>query len=82
MIQFDKTYRFSNDFGEFAIKAYTEEHPSDYGNGTLLRFDVESEPKAYGRYRSFDIRYEHVHDADGVEEIVKRIIESDYGVMV
>ena len=80
MIEYREFFRFTNDVGEFFIDAHTQEHPSGYGNGTLLRFDVISNPRGYGRDRLFDIRYEPVADKFDVRRLVHHILKSDYGV--
>lgn len=83
MIQFNKTYRFTNDLGEFAINAKTVEHPSGYGNGMLLCFAPVEYPKGmcvYDLCRSFDVRYERIASADDIHRMVMGQLEHDYGV--
>lgn len=83
MIQFNKTYRFTNDLGEFAVNAKTVEHPNDYGNGMLLCFAPVEHPSgvcAYDLCRSFDIRYERVESPDDIHRMVIGQLENDYGV--
>ena len=77
MIHYDETFEFDNSVGHFKIHAYTEEHPSGYGNGTLLRFDVDSDFPV-PRHQSFDVRYER----DDMATLARRVIKADYGVEV
>ena len=82
MIEYRKIIRFTNDVGEFEITAYTSEHPSAYGNGTMLRIDVVSTPPIYSCKRMFDIRYEDIADANDVDKAVRELIRRDYGVEI
>lgn len=75
MIKYDKQFRFTNDVGDFIIHAYTQEHPSGYGNSTLLVFDIDSDYPCE-RQRLFDVRY---IDCE-IDFAVKRILADDYGV--
>ena len=75
MIEYSETFEFENDFGKFKVEAYTQEHPSKYGNGTLLRFDVESDYPV-PRHRLFDIRYEQ----EDVAKIARLLIKQEFGV--
>lgn len=74
MIEYEETFRFANDIADFTINAHTEEHPSAYGNGTLLVFDVESDYPCERR-RIFDVRYE----GSDMAAISRYVIRNDYG---
>ena len=77
MIDYKEHFEFTNDVGSFAIDAYTVEHPSGYGNGSLLCMDVECDLPVERR-RLFDVRYE----GDDMAAIARHIMLSDYGVSV
>ena len=75
MVDYREHFEFENEVGTFEIEAYTVEHPSDYGNGTLLRFDIESD-YPIPRYSLFDVRYEH----EDMATLARRIIKENFGV--
>lgn len=75
MIEYSETFEFENELGRFKIDAYTQEHPSQYGNSTLLRFDIESDYPV-PHHRLFDIRYEH----EAMEKIARLLIKQEFGV--
>lgn len=77
MIEYAETFEFENECGKFKVNAHTEEHPSGYGNGTLLCFDIESEFPVERR-RLFDIRYER----EDVAKIARLLIKQEFGVEV
>lgn len=80
MIDYLRLYQFENDLAKFSLLAETFEHPTDYGNGTLLVMDTKSDPKGFSSRNSYDIRYEPVSTADDVDDIVLDLIENNYGV--
>ena len=80
MINYKEQFTFSNDVAKFNIKAYTKEHPSGYGNCTLLVFDVLSEPMIYSQNHLFDIRYERVGNERQMGELARKLISQYYGV--
>lgn len=77
MIEYSETFEFENELGRFKVDVYTQEHPSGYGNGTLLRLDVESDYPVE-RHHLFDIRYEK----EDVAELARRVIKYKFGVNV
>ena len=77
MIEYSETFEFENELGKFKVNAYTQEHPSNYGNGMLLRFDIESDYPVE-RHRLFDIRYEQ----DDVAKIARQLIKQEFGIEV
>ena len=81
MIEYNEIFEFDNSVGHFAIRAYTEEHPSGYGNGTLLRMDIESDFPCE-RYMSYDARYAPISSVENVRSIAKNIIREEFGVEV
>ena len=82
MIEYREHFTFSNELAMFDIEAYTQEHPSSYGNGTLLCFDVLSIPREYGYNHIYDVRYTDVWDNAGMARLARRQIYEDYGVEV
>lgn len=81
MIEYGRTFKFENDLAKFTVNAMTQEHPSNYGNGTLLVLDVESEPRLPIEKRiSFDIRYNDCSTWDDVHEIALQVIRERFGV--
>lgn len=83
MIEFNRNYSFTNDFGDFTINFKTAEHPNPYGNGTFMFTTPISYPKqltAFDLTESFDIRYNDVHSAEGVHELVMHVLRQRYGV--
>ena len=81
MVEYSEHFEFTNGVGAFAIDARTEEHPSDYGNGTLLVLDIESDFPCERR-RLFDIRYEQVGGTEDVASIAREVIRNEFGVEV
>lgn len=77
MIHYDETFEFDNELGHFKVHAYTEEHPSDYGNGTLLRFDIESDFPC-DRHRLFDVRYEQ----EDIAKIARLLVKQEFGAKI
>ena len=77
MIEYREQFDFTNSLGEFHVNAYTTEHPSGYGNGTVLVFEIESEFPCEKRM-FFDVRYAE----EGIESIVRRLVEEKFGVQV
>lgn len=77
MVKYSETFEFENSCGKFKVDAHTQEHPSGYGNGMLLRFDIESDYPV-PRYRLFDIRYEQ----GDVATITRQLIKQEFGVEV
>lgn len=75
MIDYREHFGFENEVGRFEIEAYTIEHPSGYGNGTLLCFDIESDFPVEGR-RLFDVRYSQ----RDIALLARDVIFRDYGV--
>ena len=77
MIEYKEQFHFTNDVGVFTVNAHTEEHPSDYGNGTLLRFDITSDFPCE-RVMFFDVRYE----GNDMADIVRKLLKNHFGVDV
>lgn len=77
MIGYRETFHFTNDVGEFTIRAHTEEHPSGYGNGTLLVLDVDSDFPCERRL-SFDARY----GGDDMAATTRELLKDRFGVEV
>lgn len=77
MIEYSEQFHFTNDVAEFTINAHTAEHPSGYGNGTLLVFDIETD-YPYVKRQTFDVRY----DGNDMAALARLAIEQYYGVEV
>ena len=77
MIEYNEKFNFANDVGEFTVLARTEEHPSDYGNGTILRFDIESDYPCERRML-FDVRYAD----DDMASIARALLKDKFGIEV
>ena len=77
MVEYMERFCFTNDVGEFVVCAHTEEHPSDYGNGTLLVLDVESDFPCERR-QSFDVRY----SGNDMAAITRSLLKQLFGVDV
>jgi len=76
MIEYKERFRFTNDVGEFTVDAHTEEHPSGYGNGTMLVFDVDSDFPVE-RKMLFDVRYSDEDIADVARELLRQRFGAD-----
>ena len=75
MIGYQEVFEFTNDVGSFVISAHAEEHPSGYGNGTLLVFDIDSDFPCERRM-SFDVRYE----TEDMPTLARRVLKDRFGV--
>lgn len=75
MVDYREMFEFENDCGKFRVHAHAEEHPSDYGNGTLLVLDVESDFPCERRML-FDVRYEE----GDMPSIARRALRERFGV--
>ena len=75
MIDYREHFGFENEVGRFEIEAYTIEHPSGSGTGTLLCFDIESDFQVEGR-RLFGVRYSQ----RDIALLARDVIFRDYGV--
>ena len=78
MIHYEERFTFANEIGKFNVRAHTEEHPSDYGNGTMLKFDVLCDQPGYGGDMSFDVRYA----GSDMPALTRDLIEENFGVRV
>ena len=77
MIEYRESFDIENDHGRFHLEAATEEHPNDYGNGTLLRIVPDR-----GMPMSFDLRYSGACGPGDVAWVARNQIEKRYGVTV
>lgn len=77
MIEYNEKFYFVNDVAEFTINAHTEEHPSGYGNGTILVFDIETDYPCQRR-QIFDVRY----DGSDMASLARLAIKQHYGVNI
>ena len=75
MIGYQEVFEFTNDVGSFTVHAHAEEHPSGYGNGTLLVFGVDSDFPCERRM-SFDVRYEQ----EDMPALARRVLKDRFGV--
>ena len=83
MVEFNKTYKFTNCVGEFIVNAKTDDHPSEYGNGMVLLLSPIVCPKgvfAHDVHEMFDIRYNRVSTEKDIRELVMRIFDKKFGV--
>ena len=81
MIEYSETFGFDNEVGHFTVHASTEEHPSDYGNGTMLVLDIESDFPCERR-RCFDVRYEPVSSRENIASLARSVIYNEFGLEV
>lgn len=78
MVEYEKTYTFDNGRAEFEAHAFTDEHPNEYGNGTLLVIDVLNKKSGRTNHMLFDIRYTKVWKWEGIDDIVRNELNVRY----
>jgi 3-deoxy-D-arabino-heptulosonate 7-phosphate (DAHP) synthase len=71
MIEFEKEYRFSNDWSCYVAKAKTYEGHTGYGNDTSLEVSLESDTGLYVESLLYDLRYTGMHTPEEIDEFVR-----------
>lgn len=78
MVEFEREYRFRNDWSGYVAKAKTHESHTGYGNDTSLSVELESDTGLYVEPLLYDIRYTGIWTAEEVDAFVRQELESRF----
>lgn len=79
MVEFEREYRFSNDYASYVAVARTMGCDTGYGNDTMLRIELENDRSGRMAPLLLDIRYSGVWTAEGVDRLVRDELGARYG---
>lgn len=78
MVEFEREYRFHNDWSGYVAKAKTYGSHTGYGNDTSLEIKLESDTGLYVEPLRYDIRYAGIWTAEDVDEFVRQELGSRF----